>query len=173
MMEQGNGVDSVQGDHPREGLKLTRIAYILLERQDGAILLSKRNRSRLGDTWGLPAGHIEEGETWFQTTVREAHEELGVILEEKNLEHIHTLHLKDPDGQRVGFVVRAKIWVGEPKNMEPEKCAGIMWVDPNNLPKDTVGHMVSAFSNMKKGIRVTEYDWEHPQEGETKGSGSI
>lgn len=165
MVEQiRSGVDSSQGDRSREVFMLTPIAYILLERQDGKILLARRGRGKLTGRWGLPAGHIEDGETAVHTAVREAREELGITIEESDLIPVHTLHLKDPDGQRAGFIVRARKWRGKPKNMEPEKCVEIMWIDRKKLPKNTGGHIILALSNMRKGVRVTEYGWERSQD---------
>lgn len=148
---------------PIEPIKTTLIAYILLEK-DGKILLSKRtSRSRLGGKWSLPAGHIEKGETPIQTASREAREELGIDIDESDLTSIHELRLKDPDGQRVGFIVKAGSWKGEPRNMEPDKCAALMWADPHNLPRNTGRHIILALSHMRIGKKLTEYDFTHPQ----------
>lgn len=164
MVEQKRSeTDSPQHDHPKEVFMMTPIAYILLEK-DGKILLSKRTRkSKLNGRWGLPAGHIEEGETSVQTAAREAREELGIIIDESDLTPIHTLHLKDPDGQRAGFIVKARKWIGKPKNAEPEKCDAIMWANRDRLPRKISPHIVLALSNIRKGIKVTEFGWDQPQ----------
>lgn len=159
-----------QRDGSQEVFKMTPIVYILLER-DGKVLLSRRsNRSKLAGRWGLPAGHLEDGEKTPDTAVREAKEELGIDIDPLDLSFVHTLNLKDGDGQRVGFILRAKKWRGRPKNQEPEKCNGLLWASPKKLPKKTGPHIVLALSNIRRGVRVTEYGW--PQNPSQSSSSS-
>jgi len=158
MIESQSSVSPDKGSP--EVFKMTPIVYILLER-NGRILLSKRShRSRFAGRWGLPAGHLEDGEKTPETAIREAREELGIDIDPSDLKFVHTLNLKDHDGQRVGFIWRTSKWKGKPRNIEPEKCAGLLWVAPKKLPKNTGPHIVLALSNIRRGVRVTEYGWE-------------
>ncbi len=146
----------VENPHSQEAFKMTPIAYTLLEREDGKILLMRRTSGRLS----LPAGHVEAGERVETTAARESWEELGIVIATSDLKLAHTVHLKDPDGQRVGFFLRAKKWSGEPKNQEPDECDGLQWASIDDLPEDTNQHITLALQNMRKGVPLTEYGWE-------------
>ena len=50
------------------------IAVVMVRHKDKWILCKHRKR----DTWEIPGGHIEEGETWLEATKRELYEETGV-----------------------------------------------------------------------------------------------
>lgn len=56
-----------------------RFAINVLENSNGEILLLKRREDKeMGPgLWGLPAGHIEEGESPGECALRELHEEIG------------------------------------------------------------------------------------------------
>ena len=51
----------------------------LVIRHEGELLLT-RSPKVLNEKWGLPGGHIEAGETIFETAVREGYEETGLTL---------------------------------------------------------------------------------------------
>lgn len=53
------------------------VAAVVLRDDDGRILVVRKQGTR---RFMLPGGKIESGETPDQTAVREAHEELGIVL---------------------------------------------------------------------------------------------
>ncbi len=52
---------------------------------NGKILLMKRNHKPFNNYWGLPGGHIDQGETAEQAVIREVKEETGLDFEPKFL----------------------------------------------------------------------------------------
>jgi 8-oxo-dGTP pyrophosphatase MutT (NUDIX family) len=59
------------------------------------ILLLKRNPNRpLGTTWGVPGGKLEEGESPSQAAVREAYEEVGIIINEDDLQKLPKIYVR-------------------------------------------------------------------------------
>lgn len=64
---------------------------------EGRFLLLKRHPDKSqGEKWGVPAGKLEPGESPLQALLREVHEEIGLTLEEKNVEFITTLFIRLP-----------------------------------------------------------------------------
>ena len=132
-------------------------SHVIFER-DGKVLLSRRYNTGYRDgEYSLPAGHIEEGEFATQAALREAHEEVGVVVKPEDLLPAHITHLHRGDHERIAFFFSAKQWDGEPINMEPEKCDEIRWVDVNQLPSNTVPYVRAALEHYFAGCFFSEF----------------
>lgn len=96
----------------------------------------KRNVDHGKGTWGLPGGHLENGESIKQCAVREVKEELGVKLEYVKIEEIFTEDFfMESKKQYITFYVSGIIDNSSiPVNNEPEKCDEFGWFDFLNLP---------------------------------------
>jgi 8-oxo-dGTP pyrophosphatase MutT (NUDIX family) len=62
------------------------------------VLLLKRHPSKpQGNTWSLPAGKLEIGETPLQALIMELYEEIGILLDETNIQYVNTLYARIPE----------------------------------------------------------------------------
>ena len=116
------------------------VSYIFLKK-DGKILLARRFNTGWQDgNYQMPAGHIEEGELPSEAAIREILEEVGVHIAPEDLRFVHagfrTKH--DDTGDRVDYYFESSKWSGEITNCEPHKCDDLLWVSPNELPKNTI-----------------------------------
>ncbi|WP_068469736.1 NUDIX hydrolase [Candidatus Protochlamydia phocaeensis] len=68
--------------------------------QDNILLLRRHPAKSQGHTWGVPAGKLEQGEDSVSAIIREAFEEIGVVLRKEGLEEIITLYIR----QQIDFV---------------------------------------------------------------------
>ncbi|WKN50230.1 NUDIX domain-containing protein [Nocardioides sp. Arc9.136] len=70
---------------------MTRFACVLLVDRRGWVLLQERDEHAVIDpeTWGLPGGHVEDGEGFEEAAYRELAEETGVVLEPGDLQFWH------------------------------------------------------------------------------------
>ncbi len=98
------------------------------------------------------AGHVEAGETSFDAAARETLEELDVT--DLDLEFVSTMHRTmhaDPIDERVDFFFTARSWTGEPRIVEPTKCAQIGWFPLTALPTPTVPHEAHLLGLLASG----------------------
>ena len=66
---------------------------LLLLNGDGEVIFGKRqNTGSEDDAWHLPSGHLEAGESVVRALIREAKEEIGVVLAEEGVEFVHVMH---------------------------------------------------------------------------------
>jgi 8-oxo-dGTP pyrophosphatase MutT (NUDIX family) len=110
----------------------------------------------------LPAGKVEIGEPFTLGAIREAKEEVGVDIAEADLKHVLTMWrnygLQD-DGDVMEWVdiyFEASKWKGEPHNAEPGVHDELVWLDPKNLPKNTVPYIHDAMKHIEAGDTYAE-----------------
>lgn len=41
-------------------------------------------------------------------------------------------------------IIGVSVWDGDPVNAEPDKCAGLVWVNPDSLPSNTIGYTAAG-----------------------------
>lgn len=135
--------------------------YVLLQRGDGRILLMERANTGYADGQLCPpSGHLEEGESVIDCAVREANEEVGVVIDPVDLSFVHVVHHRNPPGEaRVGLFFSTHRWQGEAVNAEPHKCAGLQWADPADPPPNTVPYTAVALAQITSGIAFALDGW--------------
>jgi len=155
-------------------------AYLLLLRGEGAdleVLLQLRGAgaSYMPGHWATAAaGHVEYGETVFESAAREAREELGVTVDPADVQPLCAMQrtlagVAAPVEQRVDFFVTTRTWQGEPSVREPHKCVKVAWVSPRSLPAPTVPHEAHLFGLLARDQVPSIVSWGFPSLG---GKGS-
>lgn len=140
----------------QELFQLVPAAYVVF-RRDWQVLLQLRQHTGFMDGhWACAAaGHVEAGESVLAAAVREAAEETGVLLDPADLVPLSTLHRTNggdaPRAQRVDFFFAADRWRGEPRIMEPEKCAAMEWFDLDQLPGPMPEHERYVLQSLASG----------------------
>jgi 8-oxo-dGTP diphosphatase len=140
----------------QELFQLVPAAYVVLRRERQVLLQLRQNTGFMDGNWACAAaGHVEAGESVEAAAVREAAEEMGLTLDRRDLLPLSTLHRTNvgdsPRAQRVDFFFAASRWAGEPKIMEPEKCAAIEWFDLDKLPEPMPEHERYVLENLAAG----------------------
>lgn len=114
--------------------------------RDGKLLLGMRKNCYGAGTWGLPGGHLEQGEELAAGAARELLEETGLTAESFEFTNIvNDPNEKDRHYLQIGF--QAIGIKGEPENKEPDRCEEWRWFDVNALPS-------KIFPNHKKQIEL-------------------
>ena len=123
------------------------------------ILLIRRYRTGYMDGhYSVPAGHLDGNEPVRLAAVREAREEIGVLIDPQNIAFAGVFHRHEGD-ERVDFFVHVRAWSGEPINAEPEKCDELRWTVVNDLPENTIPYVRRAIENYQAGVPFEELGW--------------
>jgi len=145
---------------PTEPHLIVPEASLLLIREGKVFLLRRANTGYEDGKYCFPAGHKEKGETPMQTAIREAKEEVGIEVSPKHLTMIHVMYRNcGADGERPAFFFHASEWIGEPKNMEPEKADDAKWFLLSELP-EMMPYMCEMLERYKRGKVYSEFGWE-------------
>lgn len=133
--------------------------YIVMVRNDKILLLRRCNTGYCDGMYGLPAGHVEAGESVRQAMIREAREEIGIAFPTEQLTLAHTRSRNAPDGHRVDHFFVAREWDSEPQNLEPEKCDDLSWFALDALPDSTIPYVREVIELIQQGEMYSEEGW--------------
>lgn len=137
-------------------------SYVIFER-DGKIAFIKRLNTGWRDGFfSLPSGKVEVGETYQQTAMREAKEEVGVTVKPTDLDCVHVMHRHADDSHSswVDTYWKVTTWSGDLVNAEPHKSSELVWLSPEQLPENVVPGVVHALQQIAKGKAFSEYGWD-------------
>jgi 8-oxo-dGTP diphosphatase len=136
------------------------VSYVVLRRrEDGVerVLLQLRQGTGFMDGhWAVSAaGHVEPREDAVSAAVREAAEELGVVLAPAALVPLCTIHrtagTHERSDERVDFFFECRRWDGEPERREAHRAAELRWGDLAALPEPVVPHERRVLEGLRTG----------------------
>ena len=137
-------------------------SYVFLLRDgiDGAevLLQLRQNTGYMDHHWAAAAaGHVERRETAYDAAHREAREEIGVSdLDLRFVTAMQRTRTGEAIDERIDFFFTARSWTGDPRIVEPEKCAELRWCLLDDLPNPTVPHELAVLQAIRTG-RTTAY----------------
>lgn len=111
---------------------------ILILNDKEEVLLGLRIASHGTGEWSFPGGHLEFGETVFETAKREVKEETNLDIEAFELISVcDEMRYIETNGKHfLNLGVVGKYRGGEPQTLEPDKCAEWKWFPLDNLPEN-------------------------------------
>jgi len=108
-----------------------------LVRRDGHVLLVRRGRPPLADSWAFPGGRVEFGETLATAAAREVLEETGITVAVTGPIDHGEIMIRDAAGaiaRHYVLIVFAGRWeAGEP--VAGDDAAEALWVAEADLPR--------------------------------------
>ena len=132
-------------------------SYVFLMRDGAAgtevLLQLRQNTGYMDGHWAAAAaGHVERGETALDAAHREAAEEIAVTaLDLEFVTAMQRTQHADPIDERIDFFFTARRWSGEPRIVEPLKCAELRWCPLDALPEPVVPHELEVLRGLRSG----------------------
>jgi 8-oxo-dGTP diphosphatase len=113
-------------------------AQLILLKGTSVLLMERANTGFADGLLGLPSGKVEREESPLRAVIREAYEEVGVVLAEEEVSFL-SLVLTEEEGiswEHHFFLG----WIGyqEPENREPDRCKGLAWISIDDLPNGII-----------------------------------
>ncbi len=142
-----------------EEAKLPVVAHTFLLRC-GSVLLIRRAGTGFEDgNYGPVGGHLEGVESIRQAAIRECREEIGVEVDQADLEVVGVTHYISPTGEGIDFFLSTKRWRGEP--YPRAECDELRWCPLNTLPKNIIPFVRRAIEHhLLSGSWFDEIGWE-------------
>ncbi|MFQ6399026.1 NUDIX hydrolase [Nocardia sp. KC 131] len=137
-------------------------AHVLVIRDNELLLSKRRSEDEFDGLWHLPAGKLEAGESVAAAAVREAHEEIGIVIDPADLRLFHTAHVIGSGREsRLGLFFEVLRWNGAPTNREPDKCYELRWFPLDALPEDSIiRYPLAGIRAFSSGSTYSERGWE-------------
>ena len=132
-------------------------SYVIFQRGDRVLFARRCNTGYRDGEYSVPAGHIEEGEFATAAAIREIQEEVGVMIEPKDLQPAHIMHRHCEDHERIDFFFTCEKWTGEITNTEPDKCDDIQWFTLEQLPANTIPYIRAALESYRDEHFFSEF----------------
>lgn len=131
---------------------------LIITRKNGNctdILLQKRS-----NCWNLAVGgHVERNESLKQAAIREAKEEIGIEICDKDIAFATCSYTKFEKIPYNFFYFTVKHFEGIPSIKEPGKCQELKWFCINDLPESIIGDVKITIDNYLSGNSFVELGW--------------
>ena len=143
--------------HNNEERFTSRVAvYLVLAKNDQVLLTLRQNTGFADGFYGLASGHVEEGETIEHAMIREAKEEIGILIEHDDLKFVHVMQHQSQK-HYIDFYFQCESFKGDPLNCEPEKCGDVRFFPKDKLPDNVIGNVRQALQLINIGSHYSEY----------------
>jgi ADP-ribose pyrophosphatase YjhB (NUDIX family) len=160
-------------------MQITYCYVIIQLLKDDKILLIKRAKTGIFENcFSLIGGHLDGNETAKQGAIREAYEEIDIIIEEQDLQFAGVIHEKGTKENTLAFLKKYNLpfkidnlefvcfnfvatkWQGVPINKEPDKHEYIEWFALDNLPTNLLLSSFRAIKLAREKQYYSEYGWD-------------
>lgn len=101
---------------------------------DGKFLVGQRRNAHGDGSWSVPGGHLEFGETFEQTAIREAYEETNLEVTNLRFGAVTNDFFNNEGKHYVTVWMVSDYKSGDVNINEPDKFVKMEWVDFENLP---------------------------------------
>ncbi|CAO0829077.1 Methyltransferase domain-containing protein OS=Streptomyces microflavus OX=1919 GN=Smic_13830 PE=4 SV=1 [Streptomyces microflavus] len=127
--------------------------HLILRRGPDVLLARRANTGYADGLLHMPSGHAEDGEDVREAMIREAAEEIGVVLDPDELRVALVMQHRGPGGgARMGWFFLAEYDPERPpRNAEPEKCSELDWFPLDALPDDMVAYCRAGLDGYRAG----------------------
>ena len=133
--------------------------HLFLLRGTRVLLLRRQNTGYADGNYSVIAGHLDGAETATEAMIREAVEEVGIIVARKDLGFVHVMHRREANNQdeRIDLFYVATRWRGEPEIREPDKCGELRWSALDDLPVNVVPYVALALGHYRGHRAYSEF----------------
>ncbi len=103
--------------------------------KDGKFLMGQRKNAHGDGTWSVPGGHLEFGESFSDTAIREAKEETNLDITNVRFGAVTNDYFEIEGKHYVTVWMLSDYKSGDVKIIEPDKFVKMEWRDFKNLPE--------------------------------------
>lgn len=146
-----------------ESRKLIVSANLIIEKNNKLLLLKRSEWAPVfGGYWHCVTGKIENNETPKQAIIREAYEEVGLIVEPElvctTFNKVTKINNPDKIYEDICLFFCVKDLLEAPFNKEPHLHSSIEWFDIDNLPSPIIPVVEHGINCYRKNLRYSDFE---------------
>ncbi|HKK54323.1 MAG TPA: NUDIX hydrolase [Patescibacteria group bacterium] len=106
------------------------VTSCFVEYNEEILLLHRQNHKPEGNTWGVPAGKVDKGETILKTMLREMNEETGFVLPSSQFSYFGKVFVKYTDYDFVYHIYHTKLKQRNKVVINQAEHKDFRWISP-------------------------------------------
>jgi len=106
-------------------MKITYVSSCLLKKSNKLLITSRPKGKFLSGFWEIPGGKLFHYESFEDCAVRELHEEIGVIINKKDLKNIDLITHRYKNNIIIMMIYLVECWTGKIKLKEKQQLSWI------------------------------------------------
>lgn len=130
--------------------------HLFFRNRDSLLMIRRYGTGYCDGMYSVPAGHVDQSESVLEAAIREAQEEVGLIVLPENIRVVGTMYRRSTEA-RIDFFLEVDQWSGEPRNSEPHKCSEVAWFPNASLPENTIPYLRWALQHAGQTPWFGEY----------------
>ena len=108
------------------------VVSCFVEHNGEILLLHRQDHKPEGNTWGVPAGKVDEGEKILETMIREIQEETGFQLSSSQLSYFEKIFVKYSEYDFVYYIFHIKLGQKQEVVINHNEHKNFKWISPKN-----------------------------------------
>ncbi len=125
------------------------VGVCVFVKKDGKVLVQKRIGAHGPNTWSIPGGHMEYGESPEETAIRETKEEVNIVIKNPRVVGVTNDVHETEKKHYITIFLEADYDSGELKINEPDKTVEIQWCSIDSLPQPLFKPVKSFVENRR------------------------
>lgn len=143
-----------------ERFKLVTAVHLILIENGQILLLRRFNTGYEDGNYSVVAGHIDGNESVLTAMKREALEEAGIEISEKDLQIVHVMHRKTPERESIDYFLTCQNYQGTIQIMEKDKCDELKLYSLNHLPNNVIPYVRKAIEYYQSKVPFSIFGWD-------------
>ncbi|MBS3056051.1 MAG: NUDIX hydrolase [Candidatus Aenigmarchaeota archaeon] len=108
------------------------VVSIFCEYDERFILLHRNESKPQGNTWGVPAGKVDENENILEAIIRELHQETGILLDKNIIKYFKKVFVRYHKYDFIYHIFHAKLVSPVMLKINKNEHNESSWVTPKN-----------------------------------------
>lgn len=118
----------VYEEKPKDFDPTMEVAACFIRAKDQVLFLKRLPNKPQGNTWGIPGGKFDEGETADETVIREIREETGIEIPKESMTYIGEFYVRYPENDFKFHIFEYELETLPEVHYNPNEHAGYCWV---------------------------------------------